>query len=92
MPGTNRQPHSIQHIRSDAGTEVRSDTFRKWCIENKIHFNSAAPKHQKQNGLVKRHWGTIAKLANTLLLHARLSSFIMQQNMLRMASQQHHTI
>ena len=56
MPGTNRQPRSIQHIRSDAGTEFRSDTFKKWCSENKIHFNSAAPKHQEQNGLVERHW------------------------------------
>ena len=37
------------------------------------HFNPAAPKHQEQNGLVERHWGTIAKLANTLLLHARLN-------------------
>ena len=27
----------------------------------------------EQNGLVERHWGTIAKLANTLLLHARLN-------------------
>ena len=67
MPGTNRQPCSIQHICSDADTESHSDTFRKWCSENKIHFNSAAPKHQEQNGLVERHWGTIAKHANTLL-------------------------
>ena len=47
MPGTSRQPRSIQHIRS--------------------------PKHQEQNDLVERHWGTIAKLANTLLLHVRLN-------------------
>ena len=72
MPGTSRQPFSIQHICSDTGTEFQSDTFRKWCSKNKIHFNSAAPKHQEQNGLVQRHWGTIAKLANILLLHARL--------------------
>gem|GEM_PF-2876143 len=73
IPGNNRQPKAIRHIRSDAGTEFRSDTFRKWCSENKIHFTSAAPKHQEQNGMVERHWGTIAKLANTLLLHARLN-------------------
>ena len=36
-------------------------------------FKLAAPKHQEQNGLVERHWGIIAKLANTLLLHARLN-------------------
>ena len=51
----------ISHIRSDAGFEFRSDTFRKWCGENKINFDSAAPKHQEQNGLVERHWGTIVR-------------------------------
>ena len=30
-------------------------------------------KHQEQNGMVERHWGTILKLANTLLIHARLN-------------------
>ena len=35
--------------------------------------STAAPKHQEQNGLVERHWGTMAKLANTILLHARLN-------------------
>ena len=64
----------ISHIRSDAGSEFRSDTFRKWCGENNIRFNTAAPKHQEQNGLVERHWGTIVKMANTLLIHARLST------------------
>ena len=54
-----RTPHTIRHVRSDAGSEFRSDTFRKWCSENKIQFTSAAPKHQEQNGLVERHWGTI---------------------------------
>ena len=55
------------------GLELRSDTFRKWCGENKINFDTAAPKYQEQNGLVERHWGTIVRLANTLLLHARLN-------------------
>ena len=73
IPGTNRQLRSIQHICSDAGTDFCSDTFKKWCGENKIHFNSAAPKHQELNCLVERYWGNIAKLANTLLLHARLN-------------------
>ena len=73
MPCTQRQPATIKHIRSDAGSEFRSDVFRKWCSKNKIHFNTAAPKHQEQNGLVERHWGTVVKLANVLLLHARLN-------------------
>ena len=63
----------ISHIRTDAGSEFRSDTFRKWCSENNIRFTTAAPKHQEQNGLVERHWGTILKMANTMIIHARLS-------------------
>ena len=38
-----------------------------------IRFTTAAPKHQEQNGLVEKHWGTIMKIANTMILHARLS-------------------
>ena len=64
-------------MRTDAGSESRSDIFRKWCSENKTRFTTAAPKHQEQNGLVERHWGTILKMANTMIIHARL----MQLNM-----------
>ena len=53
MSGTQRQPQSIQHICSDAGTEFRSDTFRKWCSENKIHFNSLLPNTKSKMVLLK---------------------------------------
>ena len=64
---------TINHIRSDPGSEFRSNTFRKWCSERKIRFTTAVPKHQEQNGLVEKHWGTIVKMTNTMILHARLS-------------------
>ena len=57
----NKLPHNIVYIKSDFGSEFRSDTFRKWCGENSVRFTTAAPKHQEQNGLVERHWGTIIK-------------------------------
>ena len=63
----------ISHIRSDTGSEFRSEVFRKWCSDNSIRFTTAAPKYQEQNGLVKRHWVTILKLANAMIIHARLS-------------------
>ena len=49
FPCLERNLKSINHIRSDAGTEFRSDTFRKWCGENKINFDTAAPKHQENH-------------------------------------------
>ena len=59
FPNRNRKNRRISHIRNDASSEFRSDTFRKWCSENNIRFTTAAPKHQEQNGLVERHLGTI---------------------------------
>jgi len=73
IPNNKRKIRKISHIRTDAGSEFRSDTFRKWCSENNIRCTTAAPKHQEQNGLVERHWGTILKMANTMIIHARLS-------------------
>ncbi len=73
IPNIQRKMQRLTHIRTDVGSEFRSDTFRKWCSENNIRFATAAPKHQEQNGLVERHWGTIMKLANTMLIHVRLS-------------------
>ena len=49
IPTKERTIKYISHIRSDAGSEFRSDTFRKWCSERKIRFTTAAPKHQEQN-------------------------------------------
>ena len=36
-------PQTIHHVHSDAGSEFRSDTFRKWCSGNKIHFELRYP-------------------------------------------------
>ena len=54
-------------------SEQNSDLILSKNTVRKIKFNTAAPKHFKKNGLVERHWGTVAKLTNTILLHARLN-------------------
>ena len=43
IPNTNKRIQRLTHIRTDAGSEFRSDTFRKWCSENNIRFTTAAP-------------------------------------------------
>ena len=73
IPNSTYTAKDITHIRSDAGTEFRSADFNDWCLENSITFTSAAPKHQHQNGIVERHWGIVANMANSLILNARLS-------------------
>ena len=52
IPSNERKIKSINHI-SDAGSESRSDTFRKWCSGRKIRFTTTAPKYQEQNELVE---------------------------------------
>lgn len=74
IPNSNSTPKDITYIRSDAGTEFRSNEFNDWCRENSIVFTTAAPKHQEQNGMVETHWGEVSKLANIMLIHARLST------------------
>ena len=56
IPNSTYTPKDVTYIRSDAGTEFRSAEFNDWCLENSIVFNTAAPKHQHQNGSVERHW------------------------------------
>ena len=78
IPNSTSTAKDITHIRSDTGTEFRSNDFNDWCKENSIVFTTAAPKHQEQNGMVERHWAEVSKLANIMLVHARLSTkFIM---------------
>ena len=68
-----KRSKNITHVRTDFSSEYISDTFQKWCGKYYICFTTATSKHQTQNGMVVKHWGTIMKLANTMLLHARLT-------------------
>ena len=108
MPGTNRQPRSIQHICSDAGTEFCSDTLENGAVRTKFISIQQLPNIKNKMALLK---DTGEQLQNLLILFFYMqdsigSSFIMQQNMhntfmmsflyvtflTRMVSQQHHTI
>ena len=41
IPNINKKIQRLTHIRTDAGSEFRSDTFRKWCSENNIRFTTS---------------------------------------------------
>ena len=59
------------HIGLDVGFKFMADTFRKWCGESSINFNTAAPKYQEQNRLVERYCCRMVRLANAPLLYVR---------------------
>lgn len=50
IPTQTRKIRTTTHRRTDAWSEFRSDTFRKWCSEKGIRFFSATAEHKKQNG------------------------------------------
>ena len=41
---TNEKDFSIQHIRSDHGTEFENQNFEKFCDEKGIDHNFSAPR------------------------------------------------
>ena len=47
--------------------------FLRMVFGKQSNFSTAAPKHQEQNRLMERYWVTVAKLANTILLHTWLN-------------------
>ena len=60
------------HIRSDAGTNFTSKEFKEYCSKENITLSVAAPKHQEQNGIVERGYGTASGMARSMLVHANL--------------------
>lgn len=88
IPNSTLTAKDITHIRKDTGMEFRLNDVNDWCKENYITFTTAALKHQEQNIMVERHRAEVSKLADIMLVHARLSTkFIIHA--LKYASQVH---
>ena len=62
MPGTNRQPRSIQHICSDAGTEFCSDTLENGAVRTKFISIQQLPNIKNKMALLKDTGGPLQNL------------------------------
>ena len=62
----------IEKIKSDAGTEFTSQEFEQFCAEKRVAVSFAPPKHQEGNHFAERTWQSLRKLAQCMLVHARL--------------------
>ncbi len=62
----------IEQIKSDAGTEFTSQEFEQFCAEKRVAVSFAPPKHQEGNHFTERTWQYLRKLAQCMLVHARL--------------------
>jgi hypothetical protein len=53
-------------------TEFTPQEFEQFCADKRVAFSFAPPKHQEGNHFVKRTWQSLRKLAQSMLVHARL--------------------
>ena len=60
------------YLRTDAGTNFISESFKKWCDEEGITLTTAGPKHQEQDGFVESAYKTANEMARSMLVQAHL--------------------
>ena len=62
----------IKRIRSDNGTEFKSNQFQSLLRKNLIKHETSAPYSPHQNGTVERMWRSLFEMARCLLLESEL--------------------
>ena len=62
----------LERISADTGTHFTSTEFREECQTRGVHLTLAAPEHQEINGQVEVTRRTLRKIAQSLLVHARV--------------------
>lgn len=62
----------IKRIRSDNGTEFKSNQFESLLRKNLIKHESSVPYSPHQNGTVERMWPSLIEMARCLLLESEL--------------------
>ena len=61
-------------IRTDFDSKLIGGKVKQLLRKEKILLQAAPPKHQQQNGLVKRHWAFLVKQARQWLTASLLPS------------------
>jgi len=72
----------IEKIKGDAGSEFNSTEFEQFCLDRRISVSFASPKHQEGNHFAERTWQSLRKLAQSMLVHARLPDMYMYHALL----------
>jgi transposase InsO family protein len=72
----------IEKIKGDAGAEFNSTEFEQFCIDRHISVSFAPPKHQEGNHFAERIWQSLRKLAQSMLVYARLPDMYMYHALL----------
>ncbi len=63
-----KEPHSIECLRLDYGSELQSYKANNWMQKEKISFESSAPYSQEQNGVLEQIGRTIMDMTRLTIL------------------------
>ena len=66
-------PHGrIKSLRSDNGSEFKSNDFQRLLSDNSIRHETSAPYSPHQNGTVERNWRTLFEMARCMVIENNL--------------------
>ena len=68
-------PHGrIKSLRSDNGSEFKSDDFQRLLCDNRIRHETSVPYSPHQNGTAERNWRILFEMARCLVLFTNPSA------------------
>ena len=66
-------PHGrIKSLRSDKGSEFKSNDFQRLLCDNSIRHETSAPYSPHQNGTAERNWRTLFEMARCMVIENNL--------------------
>ena len=75
---------SIERIRTDFGTELRSHKVDRWLSDKDIVFEPSALHSQKENGVSERTGRTIMEIARSTILEGDIPDYLWTEIVLAM--------
>jgi hypothetical protein len=66
----------IDRLCADAVSEFALKEIKQFCLSNRINVSLAAPNRPDNNHLAERSWQTIHRMAQSMLVHARLPTSV----------------
>ena len=73
---------STEKIRSDFGTELRSNKCDKWLQEEGIEFEPSAPYSQEQNGVAESTGRELMRIARAVIIAGSIPDYLWTEVML----------
>ena len=79
-------PHGrIKSLRSDNGSEFKSNDFQRLLCDNCIRHETSAPYSPHQNGIAEKNWRTLFEMARCMVIENNLRKSLWTNAVMRAA-------